>query len=196
MKTIGNKIYKNSFVINKSEFIAIAKTISSKKELEEFLLEYSENDANHNCFAYKIGVDNVIGGFNDDGEPNGTAGKPIFNVIEKMGLTNIVVLVIRYFGGIKLGAGPLTRAYTSSASELLNGLELFEMHKVINVTISFAIENSKSIDTYIRINNLFIIDKNYTDGPEYTLQIDDLSILKQANVKFEITSIVETYTTI
>ncbi|WP_156902654.1 IMPACT family protein [[Acholeplasma] multilocale] len=129
MKTISKSIFKNSFVIKKSEFITIATQISSKEELDSFLEEYSKTDARHNCYAYKIGVEQQSGGFNDDGEPSGTAGKPIFNVIEKNNLTNIVILVIRYFGGVKLGAGPLTRAYTTSASQLINEIELKDLQK-------------------------------------------------------------------
>ncbi|WP_051418471.1 IMPACT family protein [Mesoplasma seiffertii] len=182
MKTISKNLFQNSFEIKKSKFITIATQINSKTELADFLEKYSDPDARHNCYAYKIGVTQQQGGFNDDGEPTGTAGKPIFNVIEKMQLTNIVVLVIRHFGGIKLGAGPLTRAYTTSASELLNTLDLITLEKTYRLSFSFAIANTKKIDAFLRQHNLNIDLRQYNPDPTYTLTCSTPDIFKSLQV--------------
>jgi uncharacterized YigZ family protein len=129
MKTIANEIYTNTIEIKHSKFITIIGKATNKQELQEFLKTYSQPNATHNCYAYKFGVDHISGGYHDDGEPTGSAGLPIFKVIENQKLTNIVILVIRYFGGIKLGQGPLTRAYGKSASETLKLVPLLEIKK-------------------------------------------------------------------
>lgn len=169
MKTISQKLFQNLFEIKKSKFITIATQIKSKAELNNFLLKHCDPNARHNCFAYKIGVNQQQGGFNDDGEPSGTAGKQIFNVIDKMNLTNIVVLVIRHFGGIKLGAGPLTRAYRTSASDLLNRIELINLKKTYQINFSFPIAETKKVDAFIRQHNLNVTNRIYNPEPNYTL---------------------------
>ena len=117
MKTVIDNI--NEIIINKSRFICLTCNIADvnevNKKLEEIKNKYK--DATHYCYAY------IIGGMekaNDDGEPSGTAGVPILNVLQKEGLKNVLCVVVRYFGGIKLGAGGLTRAYTKAASGVLN----------------------------------------------------------------------------
>lgn len=172
LKTIKGKIvYSQTTEIKKSKFICSAKQVNSKEELELFLNEISLSDARHNCFAYKIGTNNVFGGYNYDGEPKGTARKPIFNVIEKNGLTNICNIITRYFGGIKLGAGPLTRAYTSSAANILK-LATFEEIKVINwLEIKFYLANIKDIEIFLIKNNIEILNKNF-DQLTCTFTID------------------------
>ncbi|BDG16193.1 MULTISPECIES: IMPACT family protein [Thermus] len=102
--------------IQKSRFIAKAAPVASEGEARAFLEGNREEAATHNCFAYKIGH---LYRFSDDGEPAGTAGKPILHAIEAQGLDGVVVLVVRYFGGIKLGAGGLVRAYGGVAAEAL-----------------------------------------------------------------------------
>ena len=107
--------------IKKSKFIGYAYKISSVSDVKNTLekLKKEHKKATHICYAYKlIGEDYSEKAF-DDGEPNGTAGKPILNVINKKNLSNILVVVVRYFGGIKLGAGGLLRAYSKTASETL-----------------------------------------------------------------------------
>ncbi|WP_069649372.1 YigZ family protein [Caloranaerobacter ferrireducens] len=108
---------KNEIVINKSKFIGYAKPINSEKEAIEFINEIraKHRDATHNVYAYVFGENNNIQRYSDDGEPSGTAGIPVLEVIKKEDLRNVVVVVTRYFGGIKLGAGGLVRAYTKGA---------------------------------------------------------------------------------
>ena len=109
---------ENEIVINKSRFIAYKFELKSLDANLE-LLKKQHKKATHICYAYVFNIGVVSEKCFDDGEPNGTAGYPILNVIKKRNLNNTLVAVVRYFGGIKLGAGGLTRAYTKAASELL-----------------------------------------------------------------------------
>ena len=108
-------------IINKSRFIAYKLELSSLEDVKLFLekLRKEHKKANHVCYAYVYSKETVNEKCSDDGEPGGTAGYPILNVIKKKNLTNTLVAVVRYFGGIKLGAGGLTRAYTKATAEVL-----------------------------------------------------------------------------
>ena len=114
---------ENLIEIKKSKFYGYSFSVTKQEQVLEILakLKKEHKKATHICYAYKIIDGQEYVKFNDDGEPNGTAGRPILNVIEKKKLSNIVVFVVRYFGGIKLGAGGLVRAYTNCASDLLKG---------------------------------------------------------------------------
>ncbi|KXZ39405.1 uncharacterized protein, YigZ family [Alkalithermobacter thermoalcaliphilus JW-YL-7 = DSM 7308] len=107
----------NEVIIEKSRFIGYAKPVESEEEAINFVNEIKEKhkDATHNVWAYVVGMNMQIQRYSDDGEPTGTAGIPTLEVIKKEGLTNVAVVVTRYFGGIKLGAGGLIRAYTKGA---------------------------------------------------------------------------------
>ena len=108
--------------INKSRFIAYMIELSSLDEVKPFLekLKKEHKKARHVCYAYVYSVDKVLEKCSDDGEPKGTAGAPIMNVIKKRGCKNVLIAVVRYFGGIKLGAGGLVRAYSKTAGSLFN----------------------------------------------------------------------------
>ena len=108
--------------IKKSKFYGYRYDITTQSEADEIVagLRKEHKKATHVCFAYKIVGGQEIVKFSDDGEPSGTAGRPILGVIEKKNLKNVLVVVVRYFGGIKLGAGGLVRAYTKSASDVLS----------------------------------------------------------------------------
>ena len=110
-------------IINKSRFIAYKLELNSVDDVKPFLekLKKEHKKARHMCYAYVFNKDVVSEKCSDDGEPGGTAGYPILNVIKKKNLTNILVAVVRYFGGIKLGAGGLTRAYTKACAGVLEG---------------------------------------------------------------------------
>lgn len=111
---------ENVIEIKKSKFYGYSFDVKSVEEVKEILekLKKQHKKATHVCYAYKITCGQEYVKFFDDGEPSGTAGRPIFNVIDKKKLNNILVVVVRYFGGIKLGAGGLTRAYSNCASSL------------------------------------------------------------------------------
>lgn len=122
--------------IKKSKFIAVAGAVSSEQSALKFLSEVRDAKATHNCWAYKIG-DQFRS--NDDGEPSGTAGKPIYSAIVSSGLDRLMVVVIRYFGGIKLGTGGLVRAYGGVASECLRNAPtcLMKLKIPMGVEVSF-----------------------------------------------------------
>lgn len=112
----------NELVINKSRFVGIMENLTCEQDIENILtkIKQEHKKASHICYAYVYNLDKVIEKCSDDGEPKGTAGVPIMNVLKKRKCENILIAVVRYFGGVKLGAGGLVRAYTKSASELFN----------------------------------------------------------------------------
>ena len=132
--------------IKKSRFHVIAKPVKSVDEAMSFFEENSIPSANHNCWAYKIGDDYR---FNDDGEPSGTAGKPIFSASEYADLTNLAVLVVRWFGGVKLGTGGLCRAYGGTAANCLKLAEKVEIIAKVSVSIFVPFEFSNALYTML-----------------------------------------------
>ena len=132
--------------IKKSEFIAYAYPVTSREDamfhVEQLREQYA--DARHHCWAYIIGDPNntTSAGFDDDGEPNGTAGRPILNVLQHKSIGNVIIIVVRYFGGIKLGAGGLTRAYAGSAQAAVDMMTLRDYVPMTQIQIlaEFATE--------------------------------------------------------
>ncbi len=176
MKSIQKKI-TNEIIINKSKFITILTNINDidkiKEELENIKKTYK--DATHYCFAYIINNHEKC---SDNGEPSGTAGMPILNVLKQNNLTNILCVVIRYFGGIKLGAGGLIRAYSSSASEALNKANIVNLVKGYKIIIEFSYNNIKQID-YLLKN--IQIKKDYSNNITYTFNIKEEKLNKIEN---------------
>lgn len=128
--------------IQKSRFIAYIDRAESEEEAQAFIqsIKKKHYDATHNCSAYMIGENNEIQKANDDGEPNGTAGIPILEVLKKRDLKDTVVVVTRYFGGIKLGAGGLIRAYGSAASEVVNAVGVVKrvLAQIMQTTFDYS----------------------------------------------------------
>ena len=116
----------DSFIVNKSRFIGHGAPVESEEEALGFLAEMRREyqDASHNCYAYIIGTNMGIMRYNDDGEPGGTAGMPIIEVMKARGVTNAIVVVTRYFGGVLLGTGGLVRAYTQATQAGIEAAEL------------------------------------------------------------------------
>ncbi len=167
MKTIKYNI-THEYVIQKSKFISKIYQIKNEKDAEDILknLKSEYKDATHICYAYII---NNIKRFQDDGEPSGTAGMPILNVLEQQKLNLILAVVIRYFGGIKLGAGGLVRAYTNSVVEALTNQELGEIISGYSLTITFKYDNLKVIDNMFKDTS--ITKKEFSDNITYTFNI-------------------------
>ncbi|WP_214771349.1 YigZ family protein [Exiguobacterium sp. s39] len=132
----------HEIIIQKSRFITYLARATTEEQAQAFISELKKkhHDANHNCSAYVIGERNEIQKANDDGEPSGTAGVPMLEVLKKRDLRDTVVVVTRYFGGIKLGGGGLIRAYGSSVSEALNAVGVVERieHTVISVNVDYT----------------------------------------------------------
>lgn len=124
IRSVSKGIYRDKG----SRFIAFAIPVSSQSEIKPILEDYRKeyHDARHHCFAYMIGYDKSIWRSNDDGEPSGTAGKPILGQINSNDLTNILIIVVRYFGGTLLGVSGLITAYRSAAAEAISSAEITE----------------------------------------------------------------------
>jgi len=145
--------------IKKSRFHVLAKPVKSSEEALNFFESNSDLSANHNCWAYKIGNDYR---FNDDGEPTGTAGKPILSAIEYADLTNVAVLIVRWFGGIKLGTGGLCRAYGGTASKCLDLAGKSEIIHKIKVSISVPFELSSLLYRTLEKEKLEKLSEEFT----------------------------------
>ena len=181
MKTIKENI-ENLLEIKNSKFISIIIRINDKNinsYLEDIKIKYPK--ATHYCYAYIYNNDKRS---SDDGEPSGTAGMPILNVLEKENLNNVLVVVVRYFGGIKLGAGGLVRAYTKSVTEALKKadyIELMEGHKVL---IEFNYNDEKQIN-YI-LGDSQVIDKSYNENISYTTLVSKEVLAKLHNYNYKV----------
>lgn len=161
-----NKYGTTTLDIRKSIFIGHAKNVTTEDAASEFIEEIKKKhwDATHNCSAYIIGEHDEIQKASDDGEPSGTAGKPILEVIKRNNLKDTVIVVTRYFGGIKLGSGGLIRAYGQTASEVIQSTGIVErvLHTSIAITLDYTwlgkIENELNTRDYI-IKNVEYLDK-------------------------------------
>ena len=171
MKTIA-KAVQSEINVKKSQFICHLFPTKTKKESKEIILKVNEkyNDATQNCTAYIV-TDGE--GFDDDGEPGGTAGKPMINVLRKNELHNVTAVVTRYFGGIKLGAGGLVRAYSKSVLEAINEAEILEVDLYDVYTLVFEYSEIKTIDGEVRNNQLEVINKEYSDKVIYDVVSKD-----------------------
>ena len=146
-------------VIKKSTFIAIIAPISSADDAKTFLKKHADFNATHNCWAYKVGQ---VYRFSDDGEPSGTAGKPMYNAIEGQGFDNTVALVIRHYGGIKLGTGGLMRAYGGGVSRCLQAASFEIIQAKTEVSLSVPFNHIQSIHNLATNLNAKITQENFT----------------------------------
>lgn len=153
------------FEEKKSEFIGSLKYVSSEEEARAFINKIkSENkEARHNVYAYVIGEKKDVQRYSDDGEPKGTGGIPILEVVNKNDLTDVVAVVTRYFGGILLGAGGLTRAYTKAIAEAVAKAEILEKVKGYEVNLILDYDLLGKIQYYFDQNNWAIELIEYTD---------------------------------
>lgn len=160
-------------IIEKSKFITTSRHVESEEEAKEFIAEISKNysDATHNCYAYICDKRSNFLRFSDDGEPQGTAGMPILEVIKSKRLTEVAVVVTRYFGGIKLGAGGLLRAYSGCAAENLDAAQkvLYETCSELKITVDYP-----SIDAALRYfseSNADLINTDYLNEVVFTVAV-------------------------
>lgn len=191
MLSIKNNIV-NELVIKKSKFITFLYRVDDINDVSKYLDELSlkYKDATHICYAYII--DNVKR-FNDNGEPGGTAGMPILSVLENKNLDHILCCVVRYFGGIKLGANGLVRAYSSSCSEAISSSCIVNLVSGNTCSISFNYNDTKIVDGLLC--GAFIIDKKYDDRVSYVFKIDldCLNSIKNELLKFNFNIIDKCY---
>ena len=181
MKTIKENI-TNEIVIKNSRFIALVYKLATDNVdeiLEEVKTIYPK--ATHYCYGY---IYNEYKKSSDDGEPTGTAGAPIINVLEKEQLNNILIIVVRYFGGIKLGAGGLIRAYTKATTEALKTANYSELEQGYKIQIDFDYPDEKQIN-YL-LNNSTILDKKYDEKITYIALINKDILDKLHNYNYQV----------
>lgn len=169
MYTIKDDV-TNEIIIKNSKFICVIYKTYNINDIDIYINKIKEiyKDATHYCYAYIINNNQK---FSDDGEPSGTAGSPIMQVLEKNKLNYILCVVIRYFGGIKLGAGGLVRAYTKSVCECLKKTNINKLIQGYNVDIIFDYNQINTVD-YI-LKNHSILLKKFEDNVTYNLNIDN-----------------------
>ena len=177
IKTIANEV-KDILIVEKSKFIAYLLPCDSKEQankiIDEMHMEYE--DATHVCYAYIINDDNqILYKANDDGEPSQTAGAPILNVLKKNNLMNVLCVVVRYFGGIKLGAGGLTRTYSNSAALVVNQASIVTLVDGYHDEFVFPYDKIKDVDKIFDVNNMNIIKKDYDEFVHYTILTFDIN---------------------
>ena len=195
-KTVLNKKkYENT--IKKSVFISRIKRVYTEDEAIGFIDEVkSENrGANHNCYAYILGDKSMIQRYSDDGEPQATAGIPILEVLKKENLTNVCVVVTRFFGGVKLGASGLIRAYTDGCSGLIKISQVVEVRDYYVVKCFLDYSFVGKFDNWISNSLFYEIGRNYEKIISINLYVDvdlyenfseEINNLTSGQVKFEI----------
>jgi len=165
---------ESRLVIKRSVFLGHAAPASTKDEAEEFIetVRSHYQDANHNAFAYLINDGrNFAVRYDDDGEPKGSAGKPILKVIQNRGLINVVVVVTRYFGGIKLGYGGLVRAYGEAASLAIDDAGTTELYETERFTVSFPYALFHTVREAIEDSGARVVDEEYGELVRFTVEV-------------------------
>ena len=161
-----NGEYEEELLEKKSRFIAFIKYINSQEEAEEIIQQIKKkyHDARHNCYAYRVLEDDkIIEKNSDDGEPSGTAGLPILQVIKSENLCNVVVIVTRYFGGILLGTGGLVRAYSESVRNVIQKVEKIKKKIGIEVELKINYNDYENLKYYCNNNDISILNVEYLD---------------------------------
>lgn len=184
MKTI-NKNVKDELIINKSKFIGYLYKVNNIEEINNLLKEIKNeyNDATHICYAYSLTDTKKA---YDDGEPSGTAGMPILEIFNKLELVNVLGIVIRYFGGIKLGSGGLIRAYSNTIRNTIEKTEIQTLKKGYLIKITFDYHINNLINNLIE--NYEVIEKEFGELITSKIKADDnlLKELDNINQKYEI----------
>ena len=172
-------------LINKSRFITWLRPVASREQamavIDQARARYP--DASHHCYAYLLGNPaSAQAAMNDDGEPSGTAGKPIFNVIQHKGMSDVLVVVSRYFGGVKLGAGGLVRAYAAAAEAVLAEVERVESVPQVTCRLEMRLPLDQRFRHLAEQNSAEVLDVHYSQSVAMTLRcptqsLDDLESL-------------------
>lgn len=169
ISTLSEGIYTEK----RSKFIAIALPVRTREEIKSYLEEYQKiyYDARHVCYAYMLGHERKDFRANDNGEPSGTAGKPILGQINSNELTDILIIVVRYFGGIKLGTGGLIVAYRAAASEAIAFADVIEKTVDDDITVTFEYPFMNDIMRIVKEEEPIIIEQSYNMDCLITLRI-------------------------
>ena len=174
-------------VEKKSRFIGQVFAVNSAQEAEEKIAEISKKywDARHNCYAYVIGWNGETTKCSDNGEPSGTAGKPILEVINGAGFTNVLIIVTRYFGGVLLGTGGLVRAYTQAAQAGLAASGIGELVYSQKLTLIVGYDKVNAIQHFMGQKGIKIQDSRYAADVQFDICVKESDV---ENVKAELIS--------
>ena len=159
----------------KSKFIAHINSINSEQEAADYIAEIKKKywDARHNCYAYILGSNNEIQRFSDDGEPGGTAGKPILDVLVNSGLHNVIIVVTRYFGGVLLGTGGLVRAYQKSSADAVAKSVITEKKKGVEAEVSVEYSIVGKLQYIASELGVFQLDAVYEENVKFKFLIPE-----------------------
>lgn len=178
----------DEFIVSKSRFIGYAKPINSEEEGLNFIDEIKEKhrEATHNVTAYVLGKSSNVQRFSDDGEPSGTAGIPVLEVINKEELRNMVIVVTRYFGGIKLGGGGLIRAYARAAKIAIEAAKIVTMvsHQQLRMEVDY--NSYGRIENYLQVNNYRPDEISFEANVNIiiSIRLDKLGLFKNDIIEF------------
>lgn len=202
--TIEEEKLEAEIVEKKSKFIGTIFYITSEEQAQEIIKKVKKQyyDARHNCFAYRVMTESgVVERFSDDGEPSGTAGGPMLNILARNNLCNVLVVVTRYFGGILLGTGGLVRAYSDATTKVIEGATLANETMGLEVEVIIDYNGLEMLKYYCKNNNINIVDTVYEDNIKCYIEVtkeelDDLldtnknncnilsySIIKEKNIR-------------
>lgn len=196
-KTINQNV-SAEIVEKKSKFIANVFYVETQEEAEEKVKEIKKKyfDARHNCFAYSVFTkDGIVNRFSDDGEPSGTAGGPMLNILNGRELTNLVVIVTRYFGGILLGTGGLIRAYTGATQEALGKVEEVCKDLGLEAKLKTTYSDLEKLKYYLKQNSIDITNTEYNECVEVFVDITEekynniLNAKEKYELNFELTDV-------
>lgn len=174
-------------IIKKSRFLAIALAVATEEEAKTAIATHSDADANHNCWAWRIGT---AYRFSDDGEPSGTAGKPILAAIDGQSLDNVVVIVTRWFGGILLGSGGLVRAYGGTAAGCLRNAPVIELKPSVEGLVRIDFSDLARVKARLQaITDLAIAEEQFTaTGADLVLRVPEAEIETVSRLVSDLTS--------
>lgn len=156
-----------------SRFIAFAAPVSTVEQAREFIAQTANryHDARHVCWAYMIGADRQTWQLNDNGEPSGTAGKPILGQINSLGLTDVVVAVVRYFGGIKLGTPGLIQAYRTAARQALEAAGIVKRSEMTTIDITFPYQAINDVMKIVKRPGITVVSQTLDNSCSMTLSL-------------------------
>ncbi|MCB9224089.1 MAG: YigZ family protein [Crocinitomicaceae bacterium] len=169
LKNLSEGLYKEKG----SKFLAFAIPVTSTESAKEHIQELRDlhPKAVHVCFAWRIGIDKFDDRYSDDGEPNNSAGKPIFGQILAAEITNILIAVVRYYGGTKLGVGGLVSAYKTAAKEAIDQGEIIEKHEVVNAVIRFNPSNTGELMSLLNKLDIEILSHGF-EGMDHLVKVE------------------------
>ena len=163
--TAPRATFQKELEIKNSIFLATLIPVKNEEEAQEAIakMKKEKRDATHNCSAYRIGTERIYEKSSDDGEPQGTAGHPMLHVLQMNELTNTLAIVTRWFGGIKLGAGGLTRAYTQSLADAVKEADLVRYTPHEKYTVSFPYTTAGAFENHVKGTDIIVKDRQFSD---------------------------------